>query len=297
MKLHGNIWVYAVKHHVSFSEMKTSSIVSWGISPQKEPHTELEACCTTNHYGHIYLAPLHLSNPELLTYYETINEGRDEAQKEAIKDDYAKLKSIKSNPDTVHEDTKFHCSGHPFISTQYREIDWIIRLYYALNNKLPVNVFLRKSYAYRTNFGALQEIYSCQSSPGFFYFCGAPDLIFTTKKSSVAMHVWDEEDTDMPIPRERILNLPNAAAQVIGGLHFLAASKVIKGVMNRDVPDQLICRALLFKRKDQITLYTISVKIGDVNNTELKVTFKDFYVNDAVLTLGHVCAALKQIYG
>ena len=68
-------------------------------------------------------------------------------------------------------------------------------MYYALNNKLPVNVFLCKSYAYSTNFGALQEIYSCQPSPGFFYFRGAPDLIFTTKKSSAAMHVWDEEDT------------------------------------------------------------------------------------------------------
>ena len=109
---------------------------------------------------------------------------------------------------------------------------------------------LRKSYTYSTNFGALQEIYSYQPSPEFFYFRGAPDLIFTSKKSSAAMHVWDEEDTDifdsyLPIPRERVLNLPNAAAQVIGGLHFLSASKVIKGAMNSDVPGQLTCRAIL----------------------------------------------------
>ena len=239
MKLHENIWVYAVKHHISLSNMKISSIVSWGISPQKEVHTVLEACCATNHYEHVYLAPVHLSNPELL-----MKEWMKKRRRRS------KLKSIKSNPDTVHEDTKFHCSGHPSMSSQYRELDWTVRMYYALNNNLPCNVFLRKSYAYSTNFGPLQEIYSHQPSPEFFYFRGAPDLIFATKRSSAAMHVWDEEDIDivefkhsnLSIPRERVLNLPNAAAQVIGGLHFLAASKVIKGAISSDIPGQLTCR-------------------------------------------------------
>ena len=51
MKLHENIWVYAVKHHISFSDMKISNIVSWGISPQKEPYTVLK-----HHHGDVYLA-------------------------------------------------------------------------------------------------------------------------------------------------------------------------------------------------------------------------------------------------
>ena len=48
------------------------------------------------------------------------------------------------------------------------------------------------------------------------------------------MHVWDEEEdidivefkhSNLFIPRERVLGLSNAGAQVIRGLHFLAASK------------------------------------------------------------------------
>ena len=88
MKLHENIWVYSVKHHISFSNMKISRIVSWLLLRSHN------SASTTNHYGHVYLAPLHLRNPELQTFYKTMAEGSDEGQKEAIKDDYAKLKSM-----------------------------------------------------------------------------------------------------------------------------------------------------------------------------------------------------------
>ena len=243
-----------------------------------------------------------MNNQELLTFYNAIQEGDDDAKQEAITEDFSLLQKIQEDPLMCHENTKFHCSGHPFSCTQYRETDWTIRLHYSLKDQLPSNVYLRKSYAYGTNFPALQEIYSLQPSPVFFYFRGAPDFIFTTKKSSGSVCMYEDDIVELkhdklPVPKDRVLNLPNAVAQLIGGLHFLAVAKVTRCIMDRsEVPEEFYCRGILIKRKDQMTLYTLSVNLGTVMDCKLEVTSKDLHTNGTVLTLGHVCKALAKLY-
>ena len=74
----------------------------------------VRGCDYFNHGNHIYLAPFHLTNPELLTCYEEIMNGDNETEKEDIRENFQLLKQLKDNlSSTSHENTMFHCTGHP----------------------------------------------------------------------------------------------------------------------------------------------------------------------------------------
>jgi len=85
----------------------------------------------------------------------------------------------------------------------------------------------------------LQELFSSHSSPCFYIFRGVPDLIFSSKRVSAssaaaaAVHVYEEYKVKhggcLLVLRECPVNLPNVAAQIVGGLHFLATVKIVKG--------------------------------------------------------------------
>ena len=67
-------------------------------------------------------------------------DGNNEAKKRAIKDDYESLKEIKSCwPFKKHDTTKFYCLDRAFDYDQYKELEWATRLYYSLEDKLPIN--------------------------------------------------------------------------------------------------------------------------------------------------------------
>ena len=60
-------------YHVSLSDIKLPALVAWGIGEvEKGDPIIVHACDDHNHDNHIYLAPFHLTNPELLTCYEEI---------------------------------------------------------------------------------------------------------------------------------------------------------------------------------------------------------------------------------
>ena len=100
----------------------------------------------------------------------------------------------------------------------------------------------------------LFSIYSLQPSPVFFYFRGAPDFIFTTKKSSGSVCIYEDDIVELkhdklPIPKDRVLNLPNAVAQLVCGLHFLAVAKVVRSIINETPAAEFKCKGLLIKSK------------------------------------------------
>lgn len=52
----------------------------------------VEGCVDSNHGDHMYLAPFHLTNPELMSVYEHIMNGDNDDEKESIEHDYETLK-------------------------------------------------------------------------------------------------------------------------------------------------------------------------------------------------------------
>ena len=70
---------------------------------------------------------------------------------------------------------------------------------------------------------------------------GAPDLLFSKKAASDASLLMSDDDRELfdlkqgylSVPKISVAGLPNAAGQVIAGLHFLSVAKVLKSVMTR----------------------------------------------------------------
>ena len=263
-KVNGQMWLFSMPYHVILSEIKLPGLISWGIEMQEGEPVSIKQCDEISHYGHSYLAPFHLMNSEVFTYYNDIMMGSNGEEKELIRGDFELLEKIKCDPNLIpHENTKFHCVGHPFKSISYREGDWSARLYYSIKNHLPDYTSVRFSHAYQYNFAGFQELLSHQTSPSFYIFRGVPDLVFTTRKTmsvstSASLHMDDDEFESVEVKhgdhlstsREKPSGLPNAAAQVVGTLHMLAASRVIRAVQKNTVPSQVKCKGLLLKRKD-----------------------------------------------
>ena len=94
-----------------------------------------------------------------------------------------------------------------------------------------------------------------------YFFHGAPELLFTKKHTPSAssssdggpMHVFDDFELFEP-------ELPHVATQVIGSLHFLAVAKIIKSLkLTCTIPNEVKCKGLLLKRKDQMIMSTMIV--------------------------------------
>ena len=146
-------------------------------------------------------------------------------------------------------------------------------------NQLPDNTYLCLTTTYQSDFASLQELFNNQSSPRFYPFRGIPDLVFTIRRTSStsassAVHVVEDEyefielnhGGRLSLPREHPVNLPGAAAQVIGELYVLATAKILKGVINDDkVTKKFKCKGVLVKRKDQMTLYTLKMLMLQVS--------------------------------
>lgn len=90
--------------------------------------------------------------------------------------------------------------------------------------------------------------------------------------------------------------MPHAFAQMMGGLHFVAACKVMCCLVKGSMPTEVVCKALLIKRKDKITLFKLQ---ADINKTNLcgivKIEYQDL-LNSDYLSLGYLCRALQQLW-
>ena len=114
-------FIFCSPYHINLSEIKLPALLAWGVGELKKGDPiAVRACDDWNHDDHIYLAPFHLTNPELLTCYEEIINGDNATEKEAIRENFQLLKQLKDNPgSTSHENTVFHCTGHPLNNVCY----------------------------------------------------------------------------------------------------------------------------------------------------------------------------------
>lgn len=100
----------------------------------------------------------------------------------------------------------------------------------------------------------------------------------------------------LPVSRDHLIGVPNAAAQLIGAMHFLAAAKLIRSIIDGHSLTDLTCKGLLLKRKDQLFLYTETVSVKNVCEAALKVQYQDFHtVGSDSLTLVHLCAGIHKL--
>ena len=82
----------------------------------------------------------------------------------------------------------------------------------------------------------------------------------------------------------------------MGGLHLLAACKVLRCVLKGRVPPKVICKGLLIKRKDKITNFKLEADIKETNLCGMvKITHHDFQSSE-YSSLRYLCAALKQLW-
>ena len=299
-----DVWIYAPSINVSLSEVKVNQIIDWGIMPEKSSAIDLQPCKKPDHGFHDYLSPFHFENQELLGYYERIYSATDKDRKRGIEENYRMLRKIREDK-IGHENTCFHCPGHPFEYSNYKETDWRIRLYYAIKDHLD-DICVRPSYLYASNYNfpsLQQQISSCPAS-SIYLFRGVPDLLFTKKKTveAASLLTFDEvEEVDLKeeklsFPKNtRNVSLPNVAGQMIAGLHFLAVAKTLKRINSTNtIPSEVKSKGLLVKRKDAMWLYTLNVAINEVGLALVKVTVQDVNLYDN-FTAAHLCAAITRL--
>ena len=74
---------------------------------------------------------------ELLSVYEEVYSGEDETRKRNIEERLKTLQTITRDPSSSHDNTLFHYTGDPVYHTNYKEIDWTIRLFHSIKDNLP----------------------------------------------------------------------------------------------------------------------------------------------------------------
>jgi len=110
------------------------------------------------------------------------------------------------------------------------------------------------------------------------------------------IELFDLKQGYLSMPKESVAGLPNVAGQVFSGLHFLSVAKVLKSVMtHRKIPEIMKSRGVLVKRKDSMSLYTLTVNIkgADLASTTAKVQEMDMLdgFNSACL-----CAGIHKLF-
>ena len=250
------------------SELTESAFKAWGIAISEKPSKFMDGCNDDDHKGHEYMLPFYKTNAELMEYYTRTMSSSDIIKQDAVRDDFMKLKEVeKAESYDKHFETKFHCLGDAFKYKQYRETDWAARLFYSIKDKLPRNTTAHPSYKYHNHFGALQQLFSCNSSAmKFYYFRSIPDLVITKTRETAsdgeagALYVVDNEEDLIEIKNggrfvyTKTSDIPNAYAQLVGGLHFLAMTKIIRSVTtNKKLPKDISCKGLLINKKTSMT--------------------------------------------
>ena len=143
-KVNGSTFLFCHPYYIALTDIKLPALVGWRVGEVKKGSPiVVQGCVDSDHGNHMYLAPFHLTNPELLTIYEEIMNSDNDTDKGGVERDYQTLRQIKDNPSTPHEHTKFHCTGQCFNNIAYRESDWTTRFFYSITRHLPANTSVR----------------------------------------------------------------------------------------------------------------------------------------------------------
>lgn len=308
IRFEGNVWVFTVGPNTfaTLSKLKMQDVTTWGIQLVEGTPIMLNCCEDLDHGHHDYLASFHLGNAELLIKYQEVMRGEDQERKDRVKDCLQKLELISNDESITHEGTPFHCYGRAFKSTDYDEDEWTVRLYHSIENNVPDSVKIIPSYQYKTRVISLvQKLSASTISP--FFLKGVPDLVLikktTTSGELSGIHVYDEEPNlieikpgHLTMPRQPGIAIPHAFAQMMGGLHFVAACKVMRCIVKGNVPAKVLCKGLLIKRKDKITLFKLEADINKTNVCGIvKIDYNDL-LNSDYSSLAYLCGALQRLW-
>ena len=206
---------------------------------------------------------------------DQINTGSDESRKSAIAEQHQRLKSLFKHPTAGNENTCFHCAGHPVTYSNYKELDWTIRLYYSIKDNLGSGFRVRPSYSYASghNFPPFQQQIPGWPVSGLYHYKGAPDLLFKRKRretdvSLFMVELFDLKQGYLTMPKNLITDLPNVASQEFAGLHFLC-------VVKQNETPKIRSKGLLVKRKDSMSLFTLEADVSKVGLASTTATVQD----------------------
>ena len=225
----------------------------------------LMPCPVVNHGFHDGLETFFVNNNALLVHFDALLSQNISMQRRAEITGYKERLERILNSRVPHSHTAYHCDGLPTSSSwQLMEDEWTTGLYYSLPPYLPSGTTARLTFAQGKVFGNFHQIFSGIACPSTVYmFHGAPDIILNTQKPSQVdggndneeeMDVYydavmdvagyysymDESDTSadelefvrgtVPVQKSQI---PEKVGQVIAALHFLAASRILKNLVNK----------------------------------------------------------------
>ena len=106
-------------------------------------------------------------------------------------------------------------------------------------------------------------LFSFSSTHTMYHFHAVPDLTFIKKADTV------NDETDLlevknggRLCTSRTSDAPNAFAEVVGGLHFLAVAKIISALKNKENIDRICCKGLLLNRTTNMFLFTLTANVN-----------------------------------
>ena len=123
---------------------------------------------------------------------------------------------------------------------------------------------------------------------------GTPDFVLVRKDAdsrdvtatASSVHVCRDDELSvveikhpghLTMPRHSSVNMPHAFALMMGGLHLVAACRVLRSAINGKILSKVICKGLLIKRKDKITTFTIKTNLcGMVNIQHQQLRSSDY---------------------
>lgn len=301
-------FVFVPPHQATASKATKKAFASWGLYFNETPPQHLRGCTDPAHGSHQYLYPFFATNDQLLFKYD--------ADDDEARSDLATLKSVRDN-NLPHANTKFHCSGPPFKlgTPQYKELDWATRLYHCIKGKLPENITVEDTCRYRGgDFKDLQEIYSTIPESHYYYFTAIPDLVFTkkvvctppsTNSTTVALSVTTTQSTEYTdiievkngglLSGSRADSTPHAVAQIFSSLHVLAIAAFLKALAQNVVLKDVLCKGLLLNRNEFMVLCTLRTTIGPLECSECTLSHTNIEVEEVVMSIKDVCAAIMKL--
>lgn len=228
-KVNGMVYVCQPGIYVPFSSVAPTNLANWGIELKELQCKRISVC--HHHSYHDFLLPFIDDNNTLLLKYSEINTSGDETRKEANKDRFDKLMSIK-NDGHNHQHTPYHCSGSAFCNGSYTEVEWTLRLFHSLTGYTPQDFKLDLTYDAATNFAIFQEQYSKCETSGYYLFQGAPEMVLFPRNvmsggASVMLNEVDViEVKKNELHHTRSSTMPIEVRQMIASLLFLRCSDV-----------------------------------------------------------------------
>ena len=307
------IFLYLHPFQATFSSLFSSQWMKLGISIPYGSFN-FEQCCIHNH--HDVLQPYFMDNPALKAYYEKVLEGlkqcpdADDKRQQFLESAIDKLSNLSSLKDLA-ESPYVILGSNKDHSWDYTENTWTKRLAACLQG----NYFGPKYQVKYTAEGrALQgRDVGVNVDLSVYPFKGTPDILI--HKSAIVMgqnkEMEDTTDTESSSADEAIeaslqrnpmksskhptYNMPEKMGELLGCLHFLLVSKMMRRITkNRKEDEPCRIRGLLLDKIAGGVQCELVGTMGSLDNHEI-VTVENVIASRTILSSESLCIMLNQL--